>query len=695
MDVNYVGQNINGWIIIDSYTRNCNGRNRTFLKVQCENCHIVKEIRADKRKQIAKCNCINIVNKPHEEKYDFVKYLEKEWDKIKLCNIYTKEELINILKQNNNYKIYKINSRLPYSKDNIFLGSYKEFRKQQQKLKIEKDYKIRQELLQFRKKDDVFGITCPFCGKVSNYINACPYCKMSYNTDNNDSIYEPTNKKMIEYENNLYVSAPGHFFINQKDNNIFYPLKDIVAKYIYQDDGISRIGLISVKNIDYYRQGVVGDFQAIDSNRKKFIINNVFQYNKYAPFVFINYKLVDREKIYNIHPNDIVQYALLLKEDDNSDFTLTIYNGIKQVSSIKNVINIWGQGSGNIYFKKNNNLNYCINLISLCVVETPLSEKISYPLGKKTFEYYSEIKEIEFYFNRGVFKNSVLLYEVLSSKYNLIQVENEFDDDDTINFKVRLPMNDYNMHDIISIIINRKSDSLTHFGYSYNIYGYPLFRVLRDIIKDNKENVLEFIEDEVKDFIDYIIENINYSRTNTQSYKEIRDKLKEKYKCNDIELINLMIKKYGIEQIFNLDYFYFKYRVERVAKNFYNEMLDNFYNSLPESKILWKSEYTLFLLVKNSFSDAIYQYYDPMFKGLILDIYIPSLRIAIEYQGEQHYHVVERFSDNLLSERTENDNLKRKLCKANNIKLIEWKYNELISKLNLEKKINEINNIKY
>lgn len=140
-----------------------------------------------------------------------------------------------------------------------------------------------------------------------------------------------------------------------------------------------------------------------------------------------------------------------------------------------------------------------------------------------------------------------------------------------------------------------------------------------------------------------------------------------------------------------MEYYYFNYRRERAPSNFYNEMFNEFYNSLPESKILWKSEYKLFLLVKNSYPDAIYQYRNPIFNGLIIDIHIPSLRIAIEYQGEQHYQAIERFSDNLLYERKKNDDLKRELCTANNIQLIHWKYDELISKLNLDIKINELN----
>ena len=62
-------------------------------------------------------------------------------------------------------------------------------------------------------------------------------------------------------------------------------------------------------------------------------------------------------------------------------------------------------------------------------------------------------------------------------------------------------------------------------------------------------------------------------------------------------------------------------------------------------------------------------------------------RLSFPYQGLQHYEVVERFIDNSLSERKENDKLKKQLCIDNGIKLIEWRYDELISQLNLEKKL--------
>lgn len=66
--------------------------------------------------------------------------------------------------------------------------------------------------------------------------------------------------------------------------------------------------------------------------------------------------------------------------------------------------------------------------------------------------------------------------------------------------------------------------------------------------------------------------------------------------------------------------------------------------------------------------------------NLSLDFYIPSLNIAIECQGGQHFVSVERFGGDIeLKKRAMNDLKKKKLCKDNGVKLVyflEEKYNE-------------------
>ena len=63
-----------------------------------------------------------------------------------------------------------------------------------------------------------------------------------------------------------------------------------------------------------------------------------------------------------------------------------------------------------------------------------------------------------------------------------------------------------------------------------------------------------------------------------------------------------------------------------------------------------------------------------------LDIYIPSLSIAIEYQGEQHFMPVARFGgDEGLRKTRDRDRRKKRLCKENNVRIIYFRYNEDLS----------------
>lgn len=58
------------------------------------------------------------------------------------------------------------------------------------------------------------------------------------------------------------------------------------------------------------------------------------------------------------------------------------------------------------------------------------------------------------------------------------------------------------------------------------------------------------------------------------------------------------------------------------------------------------------------------------------DIYIPSLNIAIEYNGHQHYMPIKYFGGELTYQKTlEKDELKRQKCKSNDCLLLELKYN--------------------
>lgn len=89
----------------------------------------------------------------------------------------------------------------------------------------------------------------------------------------------------------------------------------------------------------------------------------------------------------------------------------------------------------------------------------------------------------------------------------------------------------------------------------------------------------------------------------------------------------------------------------------------------------WKHELSLFHAVRGFYPDTLYQYRPDWLGRQSLDLYIPSLRTAIEYQGVQHYLPVEFFGgEEALSQRRDLDRVKKELCAANSVRLIEWPY---------------------
>lgn len=89
--------------------------------------------------------------------------------------------------------------------------------------------------------------------------------------------------------------------------------------------------------------------------------------------------------------------------------------------------------------------------------------------------------------------------------------------------------------------------------------------------------------------------------------------------------------------------------------------------------------------VKNALDDAglhyIQQYKFPDCKNkraLPFDFYIPELNTCIEFNGQQHYRVVEHFGgERGFERRTSNDRVKQKYCADNGISLVTIPYWEL------------------
>jgi hypothetical protein len=102
----------------------------------------------------------------------------------------------------------------------------------------------------------------------------------------------------------------------------------------------------------------------------------------------------------------------------------------------------------------------------------------------------------------------------------------------------------------------------------------------------------------------------------------------------------------------------------------------------------WISETELYYNIKNHFKQyEIIHHGKPSWLGRQhFDIWIPKIRIAIEYQGQQHDKPIEFFGgEDAFKKNQERDKMKKQKCLKNNVSLIEvrpnYDFNELIKQI--------------
>lgn len=110
----------------------------------------------------------------------------------------------------------------------------------------------------------------------------------------------------------------------------------------------------------------------------------------------------------------------------------------------------------------------------------------------------------------------------------------------------------------------------------------------------------------------------------------------------------------------------------------------------------WTSETILYQLIESEFGDkyTIKRHYRPdWMEGLEIDIYLVEPSVGIEYQGVQHYEVVDHWGgEEGFEERQQRDKQTRRLCRKNNVELVEVRYDEELSSKLIESKIKPIIN---
>jgi hypothetical protein len=132
-------------------------------------------------------------------------------------------------------------------------------------------------------------------------------------------------------------------------------------------------------------------------------------------------------------------------------------------------------------------------------------------------------------------------------------------------------------------------------------------------------------------------------------------------------------------------------RAERVlSKKIENLVREEFgYRKVGDA---WVSETLLFKIVKQIFPDEkVIRHHRPdWLEGLELDIYFPDLALALEYQGQQHFHPVEIWGgEEALKTRQEHDARKKNICETRGVNLITVDYTEPLTETHLRSKLNK------
>ena len=116
----------------------------------------------------------------------------------------------------------------------------------------------------------------------------------------------------------------------------------------------------------------------------------------------------------------------------------------------------------------------------------------------------------------------------------------------------------------------------------------------------------------------------------------------------------------------------------RMGENYFRKN-----SGLPKIGEGWISETNLYYEIKEALTCEVIQHGKPKWLGRQhFDIWIPSLNVAIEYQGLQHDKPIDFFGgEKSFLDNQKRDLKKKKLCFENNVKLIEVRKNYKIAEI--------------
>lgn len=319
-------------------------------------------------------------------------------------------------------------------------------------------------------------------------------------------------------------------------------------------------------------------------------------------------------------------------------------------------------------------------------------------------EIYNQIKVydkhefVNLFFSYVPSENYYLACELANKAYKHTILSNLYDDDTSKNHMVTFRKDDIENISFMLDLIRYTGTSKNCFNV-YKIYGIDVLYI--SSLCKYKDTILCFPKpDRLTHFCGNIIRRDNNPFVIIETRDVINEIMKKGEFKNEIELVynireQIMIPIQNMhERVRFSSSDESKHIYLTLSKEKYAEEKSKLLTKLVSENrvpIKWKSEKAMFDVVFDLFPDAIYQYRPYWLTPQSLDVFVPSLNIAFEYQGIQHFKNIDYFGgEDAYKKRIELDEKKKILCKNNNVILIEWNYEESITKSILNKKLKSI-----
>jgi hypothetical protein len=429
-------------------------------------------------------------------------------------------------------------------------------------------------------------------------------------------------------------------------------------------------------------------FVLIDKNPKDYCVENlktIFPW-LYEQVIKAFVSLDNAFKYYNLEKDS--ELAIQRSQTQEIEFDQEFDESLKKILALKE----YSSKQTNKISKALNTENYQnakIYLLSLYKKLKSTEKKIGIPIPYLSFNIFSLVEYIaDLYLLSNELEDTVdWTYSHLYEHYRIVDyyLKLKFSLDKDINGRdiVAIGFQKQYMDNVAFVIINKK----------HKLYKPSEFAIR------NKEQMIEIAETLLQDYKSSLGNSyLNYLYEKHFTYgNPLPPKLIDNFNLREKIILNKLRYEFGLSDQFFKDSFfidnqvkiewYFRFSFSHLEElnALISELNTNAENQLRREKGLpnigvgWKSENEVFAFVKDLLPDhGVYQHYCPEWLSpMHLDVFVPDINMAIEYQGQQHYKPVNHFGgEKAFGQLQIRDRIKKTKCEKKKTKLLYIRFDD-------------------